>query len=1002
MGNVTVINASDLRRDVKLSGAAPLALALALSSAPAAAQEAASPAGSGPEPQTATFGASPAVANAEPQLAEAADIVVTGSRIARPELEASTPISVVNNAAIERTGQTNISEVLRRTPIFSTGTSSGNTNFSTAGNGVNTLDLRGLGEERTLVLINGKRVVAGLGGSSAVDINMIPTDLVERVETITGGASAIYGSDAMAGVVNFVLKDRFTGIDARAQNGISSRGDTRKYRLSATAGFDFGSDNAGNLWVNGVYDVDKGLLSADRSFSRNDVFGRSSFAPQGAFNLNGTIFDVTDVSGAGGNIYGNDYTFRNGVLQKGFVQNVDGFNRNGFRRLTVPVKRYLASAGLTYEFSDALKFYATGQYGRTKSAAQLEPYPAAGGDPNVDGAGSIDVVGGLRIDNPFIPAPIAAEIAARNSDGDPDNDVSYIAFRRRLNDVFNRSNHNTRNFYRAVVGLKGDILSGWSYDLSYVYGKTRDVTSSETVATDRFTSALDAVSIGGQIVCRDPAARAQGCQPLNLFGADTATQAAIDYVRRGGSLSSTLRSNIEQQVLSGSLSGTLFNLPAGDVKVAVGGEYRREKSSDDWDADTNAGNTLGNFLSDTRGKFNVKDIFGEIEVPIISEKPFFHYLGARGAVRYDDYSTIGGVLSWQAGAEWAPSRDIRFRGMYAQASRAPNISELFSAQSETFPGTLTLDPCSGVTATSSGLYDNACRSIAGVAAQIARAGSFDYSTVQIQSINGFDGGNPNLREETAKTITAGAVITPTFVRGLSLTIDYYRIKIAGAINSAPREDSVKACLLDPSSPSCALVFRLPTGYLTRDDAFNINTGGFLTSGIDVAANYQHDIGALGNISLTGAWTHLLENKRKPSDDTPYINELGQLQDTNPDRLGSGFRNRFTTSTSFSTGPATISWTARYFSPIKDTLDPETAPDPDINNVHSKFYNDFQAQFAVGESRRLEFYAGIDNAFDVKPPLLPNGLTASGQIGTETAQEYDVFGRYLYAGVRAKF
>jgi len=931
-------------------------------------------------------------------------IIVTGSRIQRSELEAATPVSVVDAGAIERSGQTNVSEVLRRQPIFSTGVSAGNTNFNTQGNGLNLLDLRGLGVDRTLVLLNGKRVVAGAGNTSAVDTNMIPTDLLQRVETITGGASAIYGSDAMAGVVNFVLKDRFEGFDFRAQEGLSSRADANKYRISGTAGFNFAGE-AGNFWVNGVYDVDKGLLSAKRSFSSRDIFGLSSFAPQGAFNLNGSIFDITDMSDVGGAIYGNDYTFNaEGGLKQGFVQNEDGFNRNGYRRLTVPVTRYLATAGLSYEFSEAATFYANAQYGRTKSSARLEPYPMAGGDPDVDGAGSIDVVGGLAIDNAYIPGAMAAEIAARNSDADPDNDVSYIAFRRRLNDVFDRSNRNKRDFYRAVAGLKGKFGSDWSYDLSYVYGRTVDKTTSETVATDRITNALDAVNLNGDIVCRSAAARAEGCQPLNIFGANTADPRAIAYLRDGGALVSALRTKIQQHVVSGNVTGTLLKLPAGDVKVSAGAEYRRESSSDDWDDDTNIGNTLGNFLSDTRGHYNVKDIFGELDVPLIAEKPFAHYLGVKGAARYDDYSTVGGVFSWQAGAEWAPSRDIRFRSMYSSASRAPNIAELFSSQSETFPGTLTLDPCNGVTATSSGVYDAACRAIPGVSAQIAASsnGAFTYSPAQIQGINGFDGGNPDLREETAKTWTVGAVLTPTAIRGLVLSVDWYRIKIKGAINSAPREDSVKDCLLDPSSAACSVVFRLPSGYLTRVDAINVNTGGFLTSGIDVALNYQKELAGVGTLGFNGAWTHLLQHKRKPTDTSAYINEKGQLQDVNGERLGSGYKDRFSLTTQLSTDAFQFAWTARYYSSIKDTLDPSTAPDAEVNNVPSKLYNDFQVQLSMGDRRRMEFYFGVDNAFDVKPPLLPNGVAASGLIGGETAQEYDVLGRYFYTGVRVKF
>lgn len=942
----------------------------------------------------------------QPPEAQGQAIIVTGSRIARPELQATVPINVVSEEAIARTGQTNAADILRRQPIFSTGTSQGNSNFNTSGNGLNLLDLRGLGSDRTLVLVNGRRFVSGQGGSSAVDINMIPTDMVQRIETITGGASAIYGSDAMAGVVNFILKDDFEGIDVRGQSGISSHGDAAKYRLSATVGTNF-AGGRGNIWINGVYDKDEGLLSRKRSFSATDIFGRSIFPNQGAFNLNGTIFDITGFDDAGGgNLLDNDYTFdSDGNLKQGFIQNVDGFNRNSFRRISVPVERYLVSGALKYDVTDDITFYAEGMYGKTKSRAGLEGYPSAGGDPNVDGAGSIDVAGGLAIDNAFIPTPIAAEIAARNSDGDATNDVGFIAFRRRLSDVFDRSNRNTRETYRFVAGVKGDLNDDWSWDVNYVYGRTTDFTASDTVLTDRFANALDAVNIGGQIVCRDATARADGCQPLNIFGANTASQGAIDYIRGGRNVLNALSTTLEQQVASATMNGTLFTLPGGDVKVAFGAEYRKEKSIDDWDADTNIGNTLGNFTTDTRGSFHVTDIFGEVSVPILSEVPFAHYLGVEGALRYDHYSTIGTVWSWKAGGDWAPSKDIRFRVVYSEASRAPNVSELFSAQEETFPGDLTIDPCNGVTATRAGTYDDACRAIPGVAAAIANSGIFEYSQVEVQSINGFDGGNPDLQEETAKTWTAGAVLTPGFLPHFSMTVDYYRIDVRGAINSQPRDETVKACLLDPNSTSCGgLVTRLPNGKVTRIDAININTGGFLTSGIDVGLNYWTDLDDWGRLDFHANYTHLLKHERQAFTGGPVFNELGQLQDSDQEHLGSGFKDRFVIDTIYSKGPVQLSWTVRYFGKIKDTKDPNTAPPDEFNNVGDAFYHDFQMRYAIDDDpdHGKSFYLGVYNAFNRKPPILPNGLTSSGLIGVETAQEYDAIGRYLYAGFAVKF
>lgn len=944
------------------------------------------------------------VAPTSPAAEEADAIIVTGSRIARPELEAATPVNIISSTEISQTGRTNIAEVLRLQPAFSTGLSSGNTNFNSDGDtGVNLLDLRGLGPDRTLVLVNGRRFVSGVGSGSAVDVNMIPTDLIQNVQVVTGGASAVYGSDAIAGVVNFVLRDDFEGVEMRAQSGISSRGDAPRYRVSGTIGTNF-ADGRGNVWINGVYDRDEGLRSRNREFSRNDVFGRSSFAPQGAFGLNGTIFDVTDSDDALGSIYGNDYTFgENNALQQGFVQNLNGFNRNNFRLLRTPVERYIFNGAFHYDITDNITVYGEATYGKVKTRSQLEGYPSAGGDADVDGAGNIDVPG-INIDNPFLPAPIRAAILARNGDADPTNDVGFVAFRRRLSDVFDRSGRDDREVYRFAGGLRGKLGSDWTWDASYVYGRTRNYTAQETIRADLLANSLNAITVNGQAVCADPAARAAGCRPLNLFGFESAlsTPEAVNYVRGGGDLVSALTTTVTQQVAQASISGPLFRLWGGDIRAVVGAEYRHEKSISDWDENTNAGNTLGNLNSDTRGSYDVKDLFAEIVAPIIEDRPGLHYLGVNGAVRYDHYSTVGTVWSFKAGVEYAPIRDVRFRGMYSQASRAPTVSELFSAQSETFPGDLTLDPCNGVTATRQETFDAACRAIPGVAAAIAANGSFEYALAEIQGINGFNGGNPDLQEETAKTWTAGVVLTPSFAPRLSLSVDWYRIQVDDAINIQPRNETVRACLVDPASSTCGgFVQRLATGKVTRVDALLVNTGGFLTSGIDVALNYRLPVGP-GEFDLSVNYTHLLEHKRKPFDGAAYINERGQLQDNLQERLGSGYKDRFVATAGYTVGPARFSWTTRYLGPIKDTLDPAGAPPPEVNNVGDAFYHDAQLRFSFGEDERQSFYLGVENIFDRDPPLLPSGLAASGQTGVESAQEYDTTGRFIYAGVQVKF
>lgn len=931
-----------------------------------------------------------AAASADEKADDAdATIVVTGSRIARAGGETDLPERTTDAVAIARSAQGNLADIVRRDPSFAGGFGPGNSNMRTSGNGLNLLDLHGLGTARTLVLVNGRRMVGGLGGTSAPDLNTIPLDLVERVETVTGGGSAVYGSDALAGVVNIILR-RPQGLSLTAQSAISDEGDAPHNRIAASLGGAMGEHMRG--WLHATYDQDGGLRSAARAISARDYTGPSPFPSQGAFGLGGTILGVTGLNAADGLVFGNDYTYRNGALVKGFSQNRDGFNRDAYRRVSVPVNRLLLGGGLEIE-AGATTFYAEASYGETRSGSSLEPYAAAGGDPARDGAASIEVPGGIRLDNPYIPAPIAAEIAARNSDANTTNDVGFIAFRRRLTDVFDRSNHNVRRLWRGVVGAKGDIGSGWTWDVGYVYGRTTDHSAADTLSRVRLGQAIDAVALNGTIVCRDPAARAAGCQPLNIFGADTATPAAIAWLRGPGGLQTVLDSRIEQHVVTATLNGSLF----GRARLVAGAEYRHESSVDDWDDDTNAGRTLAAQADDTRGSFGVASAFAELAVPVARG------LSVEGAARLDHYSTAGTVFNWRVGGGWEPVAGIRFRAAYSVASRAPSIAELYTTRRETFPGTATLDPCAGVTATRANALDTACRAIPGIAAAVAGGGAFSYSTAEIQAINGFNGGNPDLRAETGRSITAGATVSPRLMPGLTLKLDYFRIAISRAISTQPRPETVKACLADAASVACGgLVQRLANGKLTRVDAVLFNGGGVRHAGIDLDLRYALPLGGWGGVTLGGRWTHLLEHKRQAYAAAAFVDELGQLQDVDHARLGSGFRNRFVTDATIRVGLASLGWTMRYFGPILDTKDPLVAPAAAINRVPAVAYHDLQLRVALPGGPKREAWMGVTNLFDRVPPSLPSGVAASGLLGVETAQEYDVVGRMFTAGMTVRF
>lgn len=961
------------------ASAAPIVLSLAILSAPAFAQESPENAGQ-------------AIAVSE----DSGDaIIVTGSRIARPDLVSPVPVAAIGAADLQRDASANIQDTLNQLPQMGIGNSRTNSNFFTTGNGVATVNLRNLGEERTLVLVNGRRFIGGLAGTSIVDINNIPTDFVERVDVVTGGASAVYGSEAIAGVVNFILKDDFEGISARAQYGITGKGDNPRYMASISAGQKFGADDRGTAMVNFSYDKDTGLLSRKRAISAEDCGldgcgpqSYSSYAPQGRFELEGAgdTNILTDASGNKTNIFTFD---PQNDLVTGFPAGA-GFNRNSVRRISVPVERYLATGIFKYELTDNIQAFSEVTFAKVKSSSQIEAAPLDSDD-----------VPGYAIDNPFLPQSIRDAIQAANSDANPDNDVTGIGFRRRQNDVFTRSNTNDRETWRVAAGLRGKLSDSWNWDVAYVYGRLRDYTASEDIDAVKYAHALDAVvDANGNIVCRDADARAAGCSPLNLFGFNTASSAASAYVKASMPRSNTVTNT--QNVFTANLSGVVPGLSAGDIGLAIGAEYRKEKSVSDWDELTNLGQNSGNQTPDTIGKYDVWDVYGEVNVPLLRDVRFAQELNVTGAIRYSDYSTIGGVLSWEGGAEWVPFDGVRVRGKYAQANRAPNIDELFTAPSETFPSTR--DVCSGTTATSTGEFAAACRAIPAIAAIVANGGTFTQGTADLQKVNGFNGGNLNLKEETAKTVTAGIVLTPSAIPNFTFSADYFNIKVEDAIGLVARSTSVEECLRTGLSQFCGNVIRDDTtGQLVTVNSQLMNISNFKTSGIDFAARYQTGVGLFENdaINLNAMYTWTLTYKTQDDPSAAVNSGVGNM------KYGQVFEHKVTASATYAVDNVSFSWTTNYLGAMKDSPDAYDANGipPAIwahNNISDRFYHDAQLRVDIDE-KKLGLYVGVDNLFNRKPPVLEDGAFYSTVTGTTTAADvYDVYGRRFYVGANFKF
>jgi outer membrane receptor protein involved in Fe transport len=415
-------------------------------------------------------------------------------------------------------------------------------------------------------------------------------------------------------------------------------------------------------------------------------------------------------------------------------------------------------------------------------------------------------------------------------------------------------------------------------------------------------------------------------------------------------------------------------------------------------------------------------VFGEVDIPLLKGLPFAESLSIQGAARYSSYSTIGHVFSWNAGGEYSPLPGLRFRGNYAVANRAPNIGELYTPPSETFPSVQ--DPCDGITATGPGNggadYSAACRAIPAVAAAIANGGTFHYGQSDIQGINGFDGGNPNLKEEKGKTLTLGGALSPSFLPGFSLTADYFDIKVENAIGIVPRSTSIQQCLLTGLPQFCDNVIRDPkTGYIVTVNAQNINIASLKTSGIDFNLRYGHRLDWLGDdrVDLNVLYTLTTKYKTQSDPSGPVNNGLGNIE------YGEVFRHKINATLLYSSGPFSINWTTTYLSKMLDSPEAEfdaegtydflvnaagltseqAAEAVSHNHIAARFYHDVQLKFRAGADDRFEFFVGVNNVFDRKPPKLVDGLYYGVPTGTTTAADvYDPFGRRFYAGAQLRF
>jgi iron complex outermembrane receptor protein len=979
---------------------------------------------------TAATADAPASAQAEDAAEPVGDIVVTGSRIKSPTLTSPSPLQAVTAEDIERTGRVDIQEVLQTNPAFGLPGQSRNTsNYGALSAGLSTVNLRNLGANRTLVLIDGRRVVAGVPGSAQVDLSMIPSSFIERVDVLTGGASAVYGSDAVAGVVNFIYRKNFEGVQLNAQTGISEQGDDNQYSANLTAGGNF-ADGRGNVIAYAGWSKQGAVASASRARSRSDqtsvgALQRSNnrtdanlTAAQNLFTAQRNFSTVVPAStfNAGTGNYIVDST---GTVRP-FSSATDGFDRTPFDNISVPIERRNFAARANYEVSEGINFFAEGSYANTTSKGLLEPSPLVptgalglfrqgNGRYNIEQrvTNPTNAAQSQIVRNPLVPLGLYNVATDTNGDGFRD-----VAVSRRLAEFGQRFAIFDRTTLRMVVGAEGKLGDKWNWDVSYNWGKTTaDSRLTGLINQDRVVQALDVIQDvydangngnTAEAICASAEARAQGCVPWNVYGAGNASAASVAWL----GVDSTRNAVQTLDVAAANLSGSLFDLPAGAVQVALGAEYRKESSSEIFDPLSIAARNAYVQQTNTSGHFNVKELYGEVVVPLIHDTPFIHSLTVRGAARMSDYSTVGTFYAYNAGVEWAPIPDIRVRGVYAQAVRAPNIGELFAAPSISISSVN--DPCAGVTATSTGTTSTTCRADAGVAANIAANGVFTLNQSDLQGVGGLNVSNPDIRQESARTWTLGAVINPISIhalRNLTLTVDYYNIKLNDAIARTSRDFILQQCYLNNNPDFCALISRrtiasgpYSAGSVQLVNSQLINSGGASTEGIDTTLSYRLPV-AGGTANFAGSWSHLIRQGSIPLAGAAFDRSDGEINTP---------KDRASFSVGFDTDTFGINFNGQYIgaSYLDDQyrarflLADGSLPDKKYFKVDSAFYADMQLRWNVDKA--FEFFAGVNNLLDTQPPPVITGLTGS-VTGTETAAgTYDPIGRRYYSGVRLKF
>jgi outer membrane receptor protein involved in Fe transport len=901
------------------------------------------------------------------------EIIVTGSRLPRRDLTAPSPITTIDRDDILSSGQPTLEGTLNRLPQVqpSFGRASNN-----PGDGTAKVDLRGIGAGRTLVMLNGRRIApAGIG--SAIDVNNMPSVLIERVEVITGGATTVYGSDAIAGVVNFITRKDFEGFGLDVSYYETERGDSDTFDFNVAWGHSFGN---GNITLFGGYLDREPTFQSQRSFSAQTIAddwfsgtlmpGGSSTTPAGTISFpridfgNGPSRATWDANGN----------------PREFISPDDRYDFGPINYLQIPLERYSAGALLNVDITGAIELYSELTWANNRVVSSLAP------------AGTFGAFVEINTDNPVL-TPANQQLLADNGIPTGPNRVG-IGLSRRLLELGPRIIDADKDYTRLLAGLRGELAGSWEFDawVSYTRGEERELLRNDA-SFSRLQQGLLVDPVTGN--CFDPS---NGCVPVNLFGEGNLSQAGADFISAAPYVSTIER---EQKLVSAFVRGTLLSLPAGDMATAVGIEWREDSGDLIADEALFSGDTLGyRAFSNVVGEESVSEVYAEVLVPVLSNAPLAQYLGLEVGGRLSNYDNAGELETWKLGADWEPFQGVRFRTMFQRSARAPNLGEAFLLPYEEAGGIVFSDPredpCSASADPVGNGFSDVCIAQGLPASEL---GVFE-AAVGMPVIFTF-GGNPDLRPEVAETFTAGIVLS--VFDAWTLSVDYFDIEVEDTIG---QPDPMLVCWDEANTErkTCDSISRSPVTFdINAVDSVNANLGQLKTTGFDTQLNYMTELpgwlvpgDGAADLDVGVVWTHVTENSIQGDPASTKFECTGNFG------WACGFfgndwvfpENRVRTSATWIAEKwrAGLAWywidgtqnSAREVGPVFGI--PAEFITPAIETIGSKSYVDLDINYELSDNLTLGLT--VANLLDEDPAFMADN---GNQANTET-EMYDVFGR----------